>query len=177
MKDQNMKFCMKCGSELQNRFLKHEGTIPYCESCGEYRFPYANTAVSLILLSPDQEQILLIQQYQKKDYILVAGYVNQQESLEDAVYRECREETGRKLHAIHYLKSAYYKPSNTLMCCFAAVADSVSLKDISTWEIDTAKWFSFDEALQAIKPNSLAKQFLMTYLEYRKNNPKIIGNK
>lgn len=166
-----MKFCMKCGSELQNRYLKHEGMIPYCENCGEYRFPYANTAVSLILLSPDQEQILLIQQYRKTDNILVAGYVNQKESLEEAVYRECREEVGLALSAIQFLKSAYYKPSNTLMCCFVVVADSVSLKDISTWEIDAAKWFYFDEALQAIKPNSLAKQFLITYLEYRKNNP------
>lgn len=159
-----MKYCMKCGNKLIKRYLKHEGMIPYCEHCGEYRFPYANTAVSLILLSPNQEQILLIQQYQKKDYILTAGYVNQQESLEEALIRECREEIGREITQIQYVKSAYYQPSNTLMCCFSAVADSVSLNDISNWEIDAAKWFTFQQAAQAIKPNSLAEHFLLTFL-------------
>lgn len=169
MSEQDMKYCMKCGNELQMRSLKHEGSIPYCAACGEYRFPYANTAVSLILLSPEQDQVLLIQQYQKKDYILVAGYVNQKESLEEALQRECREEIGRELTSIRYLKSAYYEPSNTLMCCFTAVADSVSLANISAWEIDAAKWFPFAQAIQMIKPNSLAKHFLMSYIEkYKK---------
>lgn len=163
-----MKYCMKCGNELRMRSLKHEGSIPYCAACGEYRFPYANTAVSLILLSPRQDQVLLIQQYQKKDYILVAGYVNQKESLEEALQRECREEIGRELTSIRYLKSAYYEPSNTLMCCFTAVADSVSLTNISAWEIDAAKWFPFAQAIQMIKPNSLAKHFLMSYIEKNK---------
>lgn len=164
-----MKYCMKCGNELRMRSLKHEGSIPYCAACGEYRFPYANTAVSLILLSPRQDQVLLIQQYQKKDYILVAGYVNQKESLEEALQRECREEIGRELTSIRFLKSAYYEPSNTLMCCFTAVADSVSLANISAWEIDAAKWFPFAQAIQMIKPNSLAKHFLMSYIEkYKK---------
>ena len=164
-----MKYCMKCGNELRMRSLKHEGSIPYCEECCEYQFPYANTAVSLILLSPKQDQVLLIQQYQKKDYILVAGYVNQKESLEEALQRECLEEIGREITSIRYLKSAYYEPSNTLMCCFTAVADSVSLANISAWEIDAAKWFPFDEALRMIKPNSLAKLFLMSYIEkYKK---------
>lgn len=163
-----MKYCMKCGNKLQKRYLKHEGMTAYCEGCKEYRFPYANTAVSLILLSPQKDQVLLIQQYQKKDYILVAGYVNQKESLEEAAIRECREEIGRKLISLQYLKSAYYEPSNTLMCCFVAVADKESLADISTWEIDAAKWFSFDEALQAIKPNSLAKHFFISFLNNQK---------
>lgn len=104
----------------------------------------------------------------KKDYILAAGYVNQKESLEEAAIRECREEIGRKLISLQYLKSAYYEPSNTLMCCFVAVADKESLADISTWEIDVAKWFSFDEALQAIKPNSLAKHFFISFLNNQK---------
>ena len=141
MSEFEMKYCMKCGNELRMRNLKHEGSIPYCAACGEYRFPYANTAVSLILLSPRQDQVLLIQQYQKKDYILVAGYVNQKESLEEALQRECREEIGRELTSIRFLKSAYYEPSNTLMCCFTAVADSVSLANISAWEIDAANGF------------------------------------
>lgn len=163
-----MKYCMKCGNKLHKRYLEHEGLLPYCEECKEFRFPYANIAVSLIILSPDQKQVLLIQQYQKKDYILVAGYVNQKESLEKAARRECKEEIGREIISLQYLKSAYYEPSNTLMCCFIAAVDSWSLTDISTWEIDAAKWFIFEDALQAIKPNSLAKQFLKSFLEYQK---------
>lgn len=165
-----MKYCMQCGCLLQQRFKEHEGMLPYCGNCGEYRYPYSDTAVSMILLSPKQDQVLLIQQYGKKDYILVAGYVNPCESLEAALQRECKEETGRAIIAFQYLKSAYFEKSNTLMCSFAAVVDSTSLKDISTWEIDHAQWFSLDEALQVIKPDSLAKQFYMYYLKQRKHD-------
>lgn len=66
--------------------------IPYYPKCQQYRFPLYNIAVSMIVLDPNKKQILLIKQYGREDYILVAGYVNRIESLEEAVIREVKEE-------------------------------------------------------------------------------------
>ena len=83
-----MKYCYECGTKLTERELENEGKIPYCEKCGEYRFPIFSTAVSMIVENPDKNEILLIQQYGRKNNILVAGYVNKGENAENAVMRE-----------------------------------------------------------------------------------------
>ena len=83
-----MKYCFECGTKLIEKPLKNEGNIPYCEKCGEYRFPIFSTAVSMIVKNPDQTKILLIQQYGKGQNVLVAGYINKGENAEHAVERE-----------------------------------------------------------------------------------------
>ena len=42
------KCCPECGAKLIELELEHEGLVPYCENCKEYRFPMFNTAVSMI---------------------------------------------------------------------------------------------------------------------------------
>lgn len=160
-----MKYCSACGTLLKPKFLKHEGNIPFCEQCKEYRFPISNTAVSMIVCNPELTQILMIQQYGKKDNILVAGYVNQKESLQEALMRECQEELGRKIVAYQYMTSEYFEASNTLICNFAVVLDQMSLEAVSDWEVDHAEWFSFDEALKQVKQASLAQRFLLYFMK------------
>ena len=88
------KHCRACGAALIEKELKGEGVVPFCPVCGEFRFPMYNVAVSMIVIDRQSEKILLVQQYGKPSYILVAGYVNRTESLESAVAREIKEETG-----------------------------------------------------------------------------------
>ena len=92
-----MKYCYECGERLTERELENEGIVQYCEKCGEYRFPIFSTAVSMIVENPDKTKILLIQQYGRKNNILVAGYVNKGENAESAVMREVMEETGLEI--------------------------------------------------------------------------------
>ena len=112
-----MSYCIKCGRKLVDRYLENEGVIPYCENCKEYRFKMYNVAISMIVIAPNNK-ILLIKQYHKNDYILVAGYVNYQESIESALKRELKEETDLELVSYKFNKSQYYEPSNTLMVNF-----------------------------------------------------------
>ena len=88
------KFCRECGTKLVPKELENEGIVPYCPECGQFRFPQYNVAVSMIVVNEEKDEILLIKQYGRPTYILVAGYVTQGEGLEDAVIREVREETG-----------------------------------------------------------------------------------
>ena len=89
-----MKHCMQCGSELVLKELKDEGMVPYCPTCKDFRFPVFNVAVSMVILNETKDETLLIKQYGKDSYILVAGYVNKGEDAEDAVIREVKEEMG-----------------------------------------------------------------------------------
>ena len=155
-----MKYCYECGEKLVDRELEGEGIIPYCPRCGEYRFPIFSTAVSMIVENPKRDKILLIKQYGRDSYILVAGYINKGESAEDAVRREVMEEIGIGLTEIQFNKSEYFAKSNTLMINFVCVADSEDLSAVSPKEIDEATWFSREDALKNIRPGSLAKRFL-----------------
>ena len=157
-------YCRECGTKLVPRELENEGIVPYCPKCEQYRFPQYNVAVSMIVVNEEKDEILLIQQYGRPSYILVAGYVSRGESLEDAVAREVREETGMTVSRIKFNRTQFFEKSDTLMCNFTAfVKDSSELDP--NYEIDSYAWFTRDEARANIRPNSLAEWFLVSYLE------------
>ncbi len=157
-----MKYCMECGCRLEDRYLEHEGIIPYCPSCGEYRFPVFNTAVSMIVMNEKKDRMILIRQYGGTSNILTAGYVNRGEDAEDAVRREVMEELGMEVTSIRFNHSRYFKPSNTLMLNWTV---TVRGEPHPNYEIDSWKWFTIEEAREQIKPDSLAKSFLLGYLD------------
>ena len=156
-----MNYCYECGHKLVMKELEHEGRIPFCTSCRQFRFPIFSTAISMVTLNPKRDKLLMIQQYGKPNNILVAGYVNKEESAEDALVREMQEEIGRKVLQYRFLKSEY----------FPVIIDSESLEDISDWEVDQAAWFTFEEAKAAVKPASLAQRFLLNFLSVYEKDP------
>ena len=158
------KHCYECGAELTEKELEGEGIVPYCPQCQQYRFPMYNVAVSMIVTDEETGKILLIQQYGKPTYILVAGYVNRGEAEEDAVAREVREETGLHVSRMKFNRTRFFEPSNTLMCNFTAYVDNAKALHINQ-EIDRCKWFTPEEARVNIRPNSLAAWFLNAYLD------------
>jgi len=95
-----MKYCTECGTKLESRPLEHEGIVPFCPQCGEYRFPMYNVAVSMIVVNEENGKLLLVKQYGKDFFRLVAGYVNLGESLEAAVVRELKETYGLGANAL-----------------------------------------------------------------------------
>lgn len=160
----NQSFCPACGARLTERALEGEGNVPFCEACGAFRFPQYNVAVSMIVRDGATGRILLIQQYGKPFYILVAGYVARGEAAEDAAVRELGEETGLTPSRICFNRTRFFEPSNTLMINFTVwVTDAMALRP--NREIDSWKWFDPPQARASIKPGSLAEHFLNAYLE------------
>ena len=150
------KFCPECGGKLIEKELENEGLVPFCPACEQYRFSMYNVAVSMIVINRQTDQILLIKQYGKPFYILVAGYVNRTETLEHAVAREIKEETGMTVSHIKFNRTNFFEPSNTLMCNFTAFVDDDSELSVNG-EVDEYQWFSKDEARKAILQNSFAR--------------------
>lgn len=157
-----MKYCMECGRKLYLKKLKNEGMIPYCDHCEAFRFPVFSTAVSMIVKNKKEDRILLIKQYGRDSYVLVAGYINKGEDAEDAACREVFEELGLHVLSTHFNHSHYFKPSNTLMLNFTVIVDDEVPH--ANEEIDSYQWFSIEEAKANIRPYSLAEAFLLGYL-------------
>lgn len=158
-----MTYCPQCGTKLVDKRHPTEGRdIPYCPSCGAWRFPTFSTAVSMIVMNEAMDKVLLIKQYGSDTYVLVAGYVNLGEDAEDTVRREVREEMGLEVQSLHFNHSHYYAPSNTLMLNFTV---TVRGEIHPNWEVDSYRVFSVDEARRNIRPNSLARAFLLGYLD------------
>ena len=109
-----MKYCVNCGTKLILKDLDNEGMIPYCAKCNEYRFPIFSTAVSMVIVTEDLSHTLLIKQYGKDRNILVAGYVNKGESLEEALVREMNEEIGISPVSYKFQKSKYFEKTRQL---------------------------------------------------------------
>lgn len=158
------EYCMNCGTKLVIKNLENEGDIPFCTKCNEFRFPMYNVAVSMIVIDKKTDKVLLIQQYNRPFYILVAGYVNRGERVEDAVIREVKEEMGLTVKTVKFNRTKFFEPSNTLMVNFTAFVDDINDIRINS-EIDSYNWFTKEEARKNIKENSLAAEFLNAYLD------------
>ena len=164
-----MKHCYECGAKLEMRELDGEGMVPFCPQCNTFRFPIFNVAVSAEILNPQKDKILLIQQYGKKRYLLVAGFVNKGESAEHALVREVKEEMGLDVLEYKFMKSAYFPKSNTLIFNFNCVVNSEDLSGMTN-EVDYSAWFPFDEARERIsegilEEGALAEKLVNMFLD------------
>lgn len=158
-----MKYCYECGTKLIYKELEHEGLISFCTSCNQFRFPIYSTAVSMIVMNSDMSKILLIKQYNKDRFILVAGYINKGESAEDACIRELKEETSLDAIKLIFNKTEYFEKSNTLMINFGVIVGDEFV--IKNYEIDSYEWFDIDDARINIAKNSLASKFLDNFYQ------------
>ena len=153
-------FCQDCGEKLTLKYCDNEGLVPYCNACGEFKFPPFKTAVSMVAVNKAQDKIL-IGKHTNGNNLLLAGYVKKGESAEKAIVREIREETGLNTVKYRYIGSRYHEPRNVLMLGFIVVVSDGELK-LNTDEIETAHWCGFDEALKEISHDSTAEYFLQT---------------
>jgi len=161
-----LNFCSVCGTKLIDKECGDEGMVAYCTKCDCFKFPIFNSAVSMVVFNKGKNKILLIQQYGKKSNILVAGYINRGETPQQALKREISEEIGVNAISWNYNDSVYFEKSNTLIHNFVVVVDDENVK-LKENEVDAAAWFTIEDAVKYVKPDSLAKHFLTYALKVR----------
>lgn len=152
-------YCPVCGEKLALYVHDQEGLVPYCKHCGEFRFPQFATAVSMVVTNRAKDKILLAKHNGQDDFILFAGYVKKGETAEKTVTREFKEETKLNVVKYKYMSSLYHEPHNVLMLNFLVIAENGDVT-LDKSELAEAHWFSFDEALDAIRKESVAETFL-----------------
>lgn len=152
-------YCTECGEQLALMFCEGEGLVPFCKKCNEFRFPQFATAVSMAVTNREKNKILLAKHKNQDDFILFAGYIKKGETAEKAVTREFKEETKLNVVKYKFMSSRYHEPRNVLMLNFIVVAENGE-PVLDEKELDEVKWFTFDEALEAVRRDSTAEYFL-----------------
>jgi NAD+ diphosphatase len=139
------KFCSKCGAK--NRFNNFKNYIECTnKSCLKRIFPKIDPTVIILIKNNNRILLARSKNWKQNLYSCIAGFCEQNESLEQTVIREAYEEVGLKLKNINYLFSQFWPFANNLMVGFEAISSSAKLK-INKSEIEDAIWVTRKELL------------------------------
>ena len=92
-------------------------------------------------------------------YSVLAGFVEQGETLEEAVAREIKEEVGIEVEDIRYFGSQPWPFPHSLMVGFTAVYAGGEIRCDET-EIEEAGWFTADALPQIPGPISISRRLI-----------------
>ena len=133
-------FCAACGGATEPG---KGGSMRRCRACNTQHFPRTDPVV-IMLVFHDDRALLGRRAGRAGIFSTVAGFIEQGETIEDAVRREVEEEVGVKVDAVEYVSSQPWPfPSSLMIGCFAHAA-STDYK-VDEEEIAEARWFSRDE--------------------------------
>ena len=144
--------CSICGHET---FVIRGGQVRQCSNCNTEHYPRTDPVV--ITVVSDENRCLLGQSRGRLSrtnrYSALAGFVDQGESIEEAVAREVMEEAGIRIDNIRYHSSQPWPfPSSLMIGCRAdAVTTDISMDAV---EMADVRWFEREEVLLALEGKS-----------------------
>jgi NAD+ diphosphatase len=126
-----------------------------CPRCRYEHYPHLHPAV--ITLVRDGSRVLLARKagWAPGRYALVAGFVDNGESLEGAVAREVKEEVGVEVTDVQYVGSQNWPFPSQLMIGFVARYAGGEIT-IDKEELEDARWFDCDKLPNGPSRHSIA---------------------
>jgi NAD+ diphosphatase len=164
------RFCANCGAPTESRDGGHERTCPACDA---HHFPRTDPVV-IVRVTDGADGLLLGRQarWPEGRFSLLAGYVEPGETLEEAVRREVREESGVAVDSVAYVASQPWPFPSSLMLGFDALA--ARGKPVpADGELAEVRWFERDEVERAARgegplmlapPYSIARRLIDAWL-------------
>jgi NAD+ diphosphatase len=111
------RFCANCGAPSEAREAGH---VRECPACGTQHHPRTDPVVIMLVTDGDRALLGRQAQWPAGRYSALAGFVEPGESLEEAVAREVREETGVRVDDVSYRSSQPWPFPTSLMLGFSA---------------------------------------------------------
>ena len=145
-------FCSVCGHPS---YMARGGQVRRCPECNTEHYPRTDPVV--ITVVHDGERCLLGQSrgrlVQMRRYSALAGFMDQGESIEEAVAREIMEEAGIQVGTVTYHSSQPWPfPSSLMIGCHATAATTDIAMDNE--EMADVRWFDREEVLLALDERS-----------------------
>ena len=134
-------FCAKCGQETE---IKGGGVRRQCLSCDAQHFPRVDPVSIMLAIDGDRCVLGRSPRFLPGMYSCLAGFIEQGETIEDAVRREVLEEAGIKIGRVAYFSSQPWPfPSSLMIGCHAEALSTDIVPDDD--ELEDCRWFTREE--------------------------------
>ncbi len=154
--DKSCQFCSTCRGLLKQR---NDMRAKECEACGRFEFPRISPAIIVLIEKGDALLLARSSRFPGSFFSVLAGFVEPGESLEEAVHREVKEETGILVKDIAYFGSQPWPFPDSLMIGFTAQYASGEIR-IDGEEIVEAGWYKSHSLPQIPGKLSIARQLI-----------------
>lgn len=132
------RFCANCGAATE---MAAAGWRRECRSCKALHFPRTDPVVIMLGVHGDDCLLGRAGRFGKYMYSALAGFLEPGETVEDAVRREIREESGIRIGRVSYLASQPWPfPSSLMIGCVAEALNRDIVIDKT--ELEDCRWFS-----------------------------------
>ncbi|MDO3722932.1 NAD(+) diphosphatase [Marinobacter sp. chi1] len=131
------RYCGRCGEQTQ---VHDRERAKWCEACQIPWYPRLAPCVIVVIRKADRLLLAKSSRVKRHFYSLIAGFVEPGESLEEAVVREVKEETGMDVANVRYYASQPWPFPHQLMVGFFADYAGGELK-LQEDELADADWF------------------------------------
>lgn len=158
--DQNTQYCGVCGAPMQ----LDTDISKKCINCGKEVWPQLATAVIVLIHRGDEILLVRANNFRGNYYGLVAGFVETGETLEQAVEREVKEETGLTIKNLTYFSSQPWPYPCGLMVGFNADYESGELT-LQRSELGAGGWFKKYSLPPIPDKVSIARRLIDNWIE------------
>jgi NAD+ diphosphatase len=147
--------CPRCG-EPTERIAGEWGKR--CPGCRYEHYPHLHPAIITLVVDGDRCLLARKREWAPGRYALVAGFVDNGESLEGCVRREVKEEVGVEVKDIQYVGSQNWPFPSQLMIGFIATYAGGEVT-LDAEELEDARWFPRDRL-----PNGPSRHSIASYI-------------
>jgi NAD+ diphosphatase len=140
------RFCPACGGATEPA---EGGSQRRCTACKAQHFPRTDPVVIMAVWRDDSILLGRRRNATAPVYSTLAGFIDQGETIEEAVRREVLEESGIEVDEVRYLTSQPWPfPSSLMIGCHAhATSFESKVDDI---ELEDVRWFDRDSVRRAV---------------------------
>ena len=142
-------YCGFCGGKTKTLDFGH---VIICKNkvCKKRVFPRINPTIIVNVIHKNKILLARNKSWPNSLYSCIAGFCENNESIEDTVKREVFEEVGLMTKNISYKFSQFWPFPNNLMLGFFAYSDSNKLT-VNKNELEDANWFSYKDLFSSSK--------------------------